>query len=457
MLCISAIAQERPAFVIPNTVGKTYTGAERKRVVDNEVDKALNAYKTTSAPRWYSFIDYFDTSEIDGGTGAALTSSYLWKDTMAVMAYSGTSGIEWNHNRAVSLGLSIDPSFSGFNNPDYYNGEMKITSSDPYTVDSIRFFGIYGFRPTNTWVDTLRVTFVFGDGTRGNATTGPDVYMAKTGNPVVLSRYGVSDSMETYRMHFDSVNTRAKGTTAIVKDIIMDNTGASPAWGDTLSNGWYYGRVALSDVSIPAGNLIGATLTFISGAPGFTPHDTVFGSTIGYKYNMFRPLIMFRGSVSSSGSPSPVFATYSASNKNSGMFKTLPDTTNGWGGQYIPLWFWSATGGGASTYQYPYIDFHVKCSPCATLGLNETTAVAEASAYPNPANDELNVPFTLGIAGDVTVTLSNALGQTVLTQRFKNTSKGKAMFHTATLPPGVYMYSVASGGTHLSGRVAITR
>lgn len=456
-MALGTRAQERASFIMPNTVGKTFTSQDRKQVIDNEVKASSSLYKTTAAPRWYSFIDYFDTSEIDGGTGAALTSSYLWKDTMAVMAYSGTSGTEWNHNRAVSLGLSIDPTFSGFNNNDYYNGEMKISSTDPYTVDSLRFFGIYGFRTANTWVDTLRITFVYGDGTRGNATSGPDVYMAKTGNPTVLSRYGMTDSMETYRMHFDSVTTHAKGTTSVVKDIIMDNTGTSPAWGDTLSNGWYYGRVALGDQNVPAGNLVGATITFISGAPGFTPHDTVFGSSIGYKYNMFRPLIMFRGSVSSSGAPAPIFAQYSASNKNSGMFKTLPDTTNGWGGQYIPLWFWSATGGTASTYQYPYIDFHVKCSPCATVGIEEVHTAMEASAYPNPATEELNVPFTLVATGTAEVTLSNALGQTVATKKFTGVSKGKAIFNTSSLAPGVYMYTVTADGKRASGRVAITK
>jgi hypothetical protein len=418
---------------------------------------AGQAAKTTASPRWYSFGDYFNQNE-SSGSGAAITSTYLWKDTSAVMAYSdGSGGISWSHNRAVSMGLVTDPAFSGFNDPSFYDGVMKVTSTDAYVVDSIRFTGIYGFRPSNTYVDTIRVTFVYGNADRGNGTSGPDVYLAKTGNPVVLSRYGVSDSMDTYRMHFDTVTTRTFGTTAVVKDLILDNTGSSPAWGDTTDQGVFVGHVALPDVSVPAGNLIGATLTFISGSPTFFTDDTVFGSTIGYKHNMFRPIIWFRGTSGSSG-PAPVFAQYTSGNRNSGMFKTLPDTSNGWGGQYIPLWFWSAgSGSSASVYQYPDIDFRVKCAPCATLGVSEAPTSFEASAYPNPATEELNVPFTLAALGSVEVTLSNTLGQTVATRKFTGVSKGKAVFNTSSLAPGVYMYTVSSEGKRASGRVAITK
>ena len=465
LLCLSAAAalganaQQRVTSFSNSEQGRLFTPAQALSSKYLTRANPGTAAKTTAAPRWYSFGDYFNQNE-SSGSGAAVTTTYLWKDTSAVMAYSdGSGGISWSHNRAVSLGLVVDPAFSGFNDPSFYTDVMEVTPTDPFVVDSIRFSGIYGFRPTNTYVDTIRVTFVFGNADRGNGTSGPDVYLAKTGNPVVLSRYGVSasDSMNTYRMHFDTVTTRTYGTTAIVRDLILDNTGSSPAWGDTTDQGLFVGSVGLPDVAVPAGNLIGATLTFISGSPTFYTDDTVFGSSIGYKHNMFRPMIWFRGTNGSSG-PAPVFAQYTVGNRNSGMFKTLPDTSNGWGGQYIPLWFWSAgSGSTASVYQYPDIDFRVKCSPCGTLGIENTPSASQASAYPNPATDELNVPFTLTAAGNTVVTLSNALGQTVATQRFTGVSKGKAVFNTSGLAPGVYMYTVTADGKRMSGRVAVTK
>jgi hypothetical protein len=302
-------------------------------------------------------------------------------------------------------------------------------------------------------VDTLRISFAYAAGT--NKTQ--DVYLAKTGNPVVLTRYGVAsgDSMNTYRLHYDSVTNSAGGTAIITKDILLDNSGSSPAWGDTLSDGTYEAAVRLSSsgVTIPAGYLVGASVSFISGDPSFSPHDTVFGSTLGYKYNMFRPFSAFRGTAGS-----PAFANYSTLDRNNGVFKTLPDTTNGWGGQYIPLWFWSSSGGGASTLQYPLIDFHVaSCATCGTVsvGVNDIAQNAANAPYPNPANDKLYVPFSLTTAGNVTITLTNMLGQVVATQNVANATNGRATFHTALLADGVYTYTISTGGQRTTGRVTI--
>jgi hypothetical protein len=452
-VALSSVGQERSMFLSGVPESGIYDFKAAKKVIKAETGGKVNPLKTTAAARWYSFADYFDTSEYDIGTGSALGSSYLWKDTSAVMAYSAAGGgTEWNHNRAVSLGLVTDPSFGGFNNSGYYLGEMQITPTNSYSVDSIRFFGIYGFKTTNTYVDTLRVAFVYGDASRGNGTSGPDVYLAKTGNTSVWANYGASDSMSTYRMHFDSTTTTANGTTRVTKDIILDNTTGTPAWGDTLSNGFYYGRVGLGDVSVPAGNLIGATITFISGSPSFTPDDTVFGSTMGYKHNMFRPFTIFRGASSAAS-----FASYSDTNRNSGMFKTLPDTSLGWGGQYIPLWFWTSSGG-ASTYQYPYIDFHINCSACGvvTNGVNDVRKISKVAVYPNPAIDELNVPFTLQAAANTTISLQNIVGQVVATKNFMNVSSGKAVFDTRHISPGVYVCTVSSDGERYTARVTIT-
>ncbi len=422
-----------------------------KQSLRKNTSSSENMLKTTAAPRWYSFVHYFDTSEFEVGSSIAFNSPYLWKDSMGVMAYSdGSGGTVWQHNTMVSLSLSIDPSFSGFNSPYYYNGAMEITPTDPYIVDSIRFFGRYGFNPANTYVDTLRVAFVYGD---GGSTS--DIQEISTTNPAVLTRYGVTGSMAYYRMGFDTVTVTASGTTRIIKDILLDNTGASPAWGDTSSNGVYMGSVGFSDVSVPAGNMIGASVTFISGSPTFTPHDTVFGSSIGYKHNMFRPFVAFKGT-----SSSPLWNTYDATNKNTGSFKTLPDTAHGWGGVYTPQWFWSAgSGSTASMLQYPYIDFHIKCSTCGVVDLGVDEAITSGitqSAYPNPAFNEVNIPFTLSNNADVTVAMYNLVGQKIGTQSFINVNSGKAVFKTDQLAPGMYVYTIESDGVKQTGRVAIS-
>ncbi|MBL7691332.1 MAG: T9SS type A sorting domain-containing protein, partial [Flavipsychrobacter sp.] len=103
------------------------------------------------------------------------------------------------------------------------------------------------------------------------------------------------------------------------------------------------------------------------------------------------------------------------------------------------------------------VDFHVKCPSCGVIvGVQDIARIQEASVYPNPADDQVTVPFTLGQKADVTVSLSNLLGQVVESRFYQGVDKGKAVFYTASLPSGVYQFTVAANGEKLSGKVVIT-
>ncbi|MES2704330.1 MAG: T9SS type A sorting domain-containing protein [Bacteroidota bacterium] len=450
----AASGQEKQMTMLHNPMAETATHAAISKAIGSyrHADKHA-AHKTTAATeRWYSFVDYFDTTEQDNSSSIALAAPYLWNDTMSVDAYSATGGgTVFNHNTMVSLGTVLHPFFSGFNDHTYYNGEMKITSANAYILDSITIFGRYGFNPAKSAVvDTIRISIVYGNG----ASTA-DVYRAGSTNPAVLSRFGLaaSDTLYSYRYHYDSVRNRPSGTTVVVKDIILNNSGTSPAWGDTLSNGTYVHTLGFTPINIPAGNLVGAAMTFISGDASFVPHDTVFSSTMGYKYNMLRPYVAYRGTAST-----PQFPTYNAANGNTGLFKTLPNFYNGWIDQYIPLWFWSS-GTGAATSQYPYIDYHLKCATCGTVYDNTSvgTVVTEntVTALPNPATDKLTISYSLTQSTDVTITLTNLVGQAVASQTAANSATGNVVFNTAALTPGLYFYTVSANGGRTTGRVVV--
>lgn len=448
-------AQERMMTMVGQTPPDAKRYASLKAIKAGR-DAEVARKTTATPPRWYSYADYFDTTETLFSGEPALFGQYLWNDTMAVMAYGSPTAPEWHHNRMVSMGIVTDPAFDGFNDVTLFPGQMKVTPTDAFKVDSIRFYGNYGFNPAKTSVvDTLRVTFAYALG----MTFSDDVYRAKTGNPLVLTRYGVSagDSMNTYRLHYDSATSTPKGVNIVTKDILLNNTGATPAWADTLANGMYEAKVELASggISIGANYLIGAAVTFISGDPAFTPHDTVFMGSAGYKYNMFRPYTVSRWT-----GTAYAFPPYTPTDRNNGIFKSEPDTANGWGGQYTPQWFWSSTGGTASSLQYPAMDFHIVCPACGLVepaGVNETTNRLKTSAFPNPANNEVSVPFTVGNSANATVTLSNMLGQQVAVKQFRNVADGKAVFNTASLPTGVYTYTVMANGAKESGRVTIMR
>jgi hypothetical protein len=104
--------------------------------------------------------------------------------------------------------------------------------------------------------------------------------------------------------------------------------------------------------------------------------------------------------------------------------------------------------------------YEVQCAACGVtfepvVGVNQVATVTKANAYPNPAADQVNVPFTVSAATEVTVTLSNVLGQVVATQNMGKVSTGTAVFNTATFAPGVYTYSVNTNGQKTTGRVVL--
>lgn len=432
------------------------------------------AYKTTADPRWYSYINYYDTIlTYYGGTGVYGASTYLWWDTSAIVAYNA-SPYTFQNNNMVSYASVFHPQFTspakasvgaptlGFNSPEFYEGLMKITPSDAYSIDSIITYGWYELNPASYaagYVDTLFVKFVYGTGTASSATT--DVFSGWSSSGT-MAAYG-ADPLRFVNMRYDSVRNMTSGMTASATQVYLIDTSK---WDDTLSNGLMpivlrinNASGAAAPLSIPANNMVGVSITFRSGNTSFPASpafDTVARGGNNYKYNMFRPWLLANGTGSGS-SVAYAYAKWDSLDRNQGLYKHLPNYDNG-NNVYIPHWGWNS-GGSAAGLQYPAIDWKVTCATC---GVVTTVKVSDASgliktssAFPNPANNELNIPFTLGESANVTVTLSNIVGQTVATRFMSNVVSGKAVFNTVSLPAGVYTYTVLANGERTTGRAVI--
>lgn len=104
-----------------------------------------------------------------------------------------------------------------------------------------------------------------------------------------------------------------------------------------------------------------------------------------------------------------------------------------------------------------FTDFsmHVVCSTCPDLSVANISNIASFSAYPNPANTEVAVPFALKNAANTTITLTNTMGQVIASQSFGNTNSGKAVFNTSNLANGLYFYTIVADGAHRTGRVVV--
>ena len=99
--------------------------------------------------------------------------------------------------------------------------------------------------------------------------------------------------------------------------------------------------------------------------------------------------------------------------------------------------------------------FHVDCPTCPTLSVADIQKDIVANAYPNPATDEVRVPFTLKATADVNVTLTNLMGQVVKSQNMGNTAKAEAVFSTSDLANGVYIFTVEANGQRTTGRFVV--
>jgi hypothetical protein len=89
--------------------------------------------------------------------------------------------------------------------------------------------------------------------------------------------------------------------------------------------------------------------------------------------------------------------------------------------------------------------------------LNTTTlkTLNNINVYPNPASNQLNVVFNMTQNADVTVSLTNMIGQTVSTKSMTNVNNGTVNFTTSSLANGVYIYTISANGERTTGQVVI--
>ncbi|NCX95514.1 MAG: T9SS C-terminal target domain-containing protein [Chitinophagia bacterium] len=442
---LMAIAAQAQTVGLPNFYHNSPTQEQTPQplVRSNEL-KQHYAGKATAGPsmRWYNYGDYYDT--LLGSINTRLYAFMIWNDTMSMITYNTGPA----HNTKVSLGTTLDFTYAPYNDPTIYPGLIAVTASTPYIVDSLDIWGAYNTNPSKaSVVDTLILAV-----TSGNGTSSADVFIRGTVNPAVLPNYGVSsgDTLWYANLHYDSVkNTQGVSTTTYTFKYVLNSSNRY----DTVLGGLWNKQIALpTALNVPAGNMVGVTISFKSGDASFTPHDSVFHSGVA-QYNVFRPLLIYKAGSSGAAQWPP----YTRDNYNNGVFKQLPSYANGWGGNYVPMYFWSS-GSNASVLQHAYLGVHVNCATCTVPNAvnNAANAIAEHTAYPNPAHNKLNLSFTLKQPGTATAYLMDITGKTVAQQLSGNAKVHNLAFNTTALKNGIYTYYiVADNGTFVSGKVTI--
>jgi hypothetical protein len=102
----------------------------------------------------------------------------------------------------------------------------------------------------------------------------------------------------------------------------------------------------------------------------------------------------------------------------------------------------------------PITAIGIKTFPVAELGVLETTTV-QASVYPNPANDIVNIAIA-GFVGDANLIVTDITGKIVLKETISTNATGKATVNTSELTTGLYIFKLQmTDGTVSNIHVAI--
>jgi len=444
-------------FDVPATADRADRPATdlAQRVAQRRAETAQGANKTAvTGTRVYNWVDAL--FGINPSIGNNQSFPYSWPNYRGLAVYAGNVYDTINY---ASGGHILHPWFEFFNDVNIFAPTefgMK-DATVPYTLDSVTVYGFYQRQQQRpNVVDTVRLAIFYGPGgTNSNVITTYDV-----GN---TADFGV-DTIRFAVAAYDSARVTATRASTAAPAVIYRNVPLTAASeNDTNAFGLNRIRAAVGQ-AIPAGNLVGVTATFIPGenfATGPNGYDTVLlagaNNTVVPKYSMFRFRFFEQNRIGTTGQ----FPTYYPGSFNTGLFKLLPlsgNPTTSYRYFYFPHYFFTA----ASGAEFMDVDFRITSNnfeTLQTLGLNSVnTNVSFDKAYPNPAQNEVRVALTIAKASDVTVSLSNAVGQVVATQSLGKVAAStpqEAVFSTTTLPNGVYFYTVEAGGARKSGRIVV--
>ena len=421
----------------------------------------------TGGGGWFNYVDSVLDKGVTISQPFSFTTMYFWQDTAATFRYNdaGTTGTigygvpSFGYSYNVSTGLGLDPFATTWTGS---NTCITITPTNAYTIDSVIVLGIYGRPNGATYNDQLKFSFVYGDGS--GTSNMPIGYFT---DATLLGWYSLASpdtALWFPQMFWDSASnmaTSAPGVT-VAPVTYSFNLGAS----DT-STTFLFGKVFPVNVPVPAGNMAAMSVSFVSGATTFPPFpDTaaVENSDGSFNYGDFQPAVAYNTDASGNvmfpaynGGEPGVTAT---GDYTTGYFKTEGATDgNGWSPEYVPNWALSGSTGGAYYQQYPYIIYHVTCSTCVNSCSEGIKAkvdnITSVNEYPNPAADQATIAFKLAAPSDVTITISDMMGQVLSTQNVTGTSNGKAVINTSVLPTGVYFYTFSANGERKTGRIVV--
>jgi len=439
------------------------------------------AAKTTG-----TYSDWYDQANQNFTTGTSLGYyNLIFPDSNL---YDATNSI---HVRTHGMGNSFDPTDSSYFDFSVNSsalvtpvGHAMRQTNQIYTIDSY-YAPIQYLRHDASSNDSLILEFVVASNWTNDSGAYNLRFNASAGNAVMCH-----DSTPRFStIHYNSGQRTGYTLNPYINDCYFDSVFApkqryafalnSTTYGDTDANGYLLlGALPGNMLNYTTGSAITThaglyslpiTPITIDPTTGLNPHLVAF---ISFKSGHAGNTYPFNTNVSSAN----LIKTFTEdpSGIGSWFMQSSHNATNGYGGSYqsgcvvyntqrytdtfftwpvgkheILIPGWAFTGPGYVVTEQGY---HVTWTGVAS-GVTTTNEVFNVNAYPNPANNVLNVTFDQSQANETTVSLTNMIGQVVATR--VHVTDGKATFNTAALPSGMYIYSIQAGGENTTGHVVI--
>ncbi|MCD6011100.1 MAG: hypothetical protein K0Q79_962 [Flavipsychrobacter sp.] len=416
------------------------------------------AYKSTAATTYSDWYDLWDVTFDTTTTTGYHSYQFVWEINSDSNIYSVSGYYAPYYHFTHGMGMSFDPSDSAyyyFPRDTDYQVSAPFIHTLPYTLDSFWVPGIYyRYDPNLANVDSLIVEFLV---TQNGSAPDSGAYKLIATTPHGMYRPFTRDSTPRFgtARYFRLQNE-------CIDPVLTTTVHQRHAFPLTVFDAFFYRKQKFhlpTPITVPPGKYLVAYVYFKSQAP--YPAGTL--SSAANYYWLY------------AGEPYGTSTWYPQSSRNSsigyagshqmGLIATKQIRYNDLGFTFaghnvlLPASAYANTGANLPPgFSVPHMAFHITWTVDPALGIEQKKQQEPlVQIYPNPATDMLNIAYSLGESSNVKILLVDAVGRVAGVYERSDVSGGEAVFNTAGMPAGVYVYLLEAGGLRKTGKVVIRR
>ncbi len=404
---------------------------------------------TASGGRWYNHAAAVDL--FNGNTSSFRLWPIWFDSTVRQVFTSGLGAINY-----ISGAQVIDPIyFTLFHDPNVFdpNG-IDITAWTPYKVDSVSFSGAY-VKNLNRSVNIVDTLILSVSASSTSTTNQYSYYYTDIAGDAWAGAYvSGTDTLKGFTIHRN--NTDIENRASNVAGRVLWKVPLTDAMRQEDSAGFvdiqsFTFPVMVGNtpgfVDIPAGYGVAMTVTFKSGDVVAQPNVDTF--------TQYHNFLLFSGEALGAGQVMPYYFYSMADRNSSNLMFGSQDSA------YYPSVFIEGWNTIAFRQEFHDMGAHIVCDDCPLLSVRDinNSQLETVTLYPNPADNEVNINFTMSTDANASISITNSVGQVVAQQNVRGVKAkqvGTAKFSTTNMASGIYFYTVEANGQRKTERFVVS-